>query len=394
MMKEDAFDINETRCGPNGWTALFFALGELNEPHDEKAVKLVLGAPGVDVNAPGHLGQSVLLVQCGLGRSRNVELLLADPRVDVNQVDLEGHSPLYTAANHGMDRCVELLLADPRMDVNQVNTITGAFPLFTAANQGRDSCVELLLSDPRVDVNQVDAVGHSPLFVAANQGKDRCLALLLADDRVDVCRASADGMTPLLSACMQLMTSMDQVGAGGGNDPARCLVLMLKSRRLPKHNVEETIRRMGHCMPTRRQIDAAAAGGEPLDAEQKMCRIVIPVLLAHLQGEFRWCTHCLKLTPDVNLHRCGGCKQVGYCDEAPPGQKPCHEAHWKAHKKECKQFQAEEAEMRKAEEDADEGAGGKEGERGGEGGAGGGNEGDGKKKKRGGGKKKKGRRKE
>ena len=73
------------------------------------------------------------------------------------------------------------------------------------------------------------------------------------------------------------MTSMDQVGVAGGNDPARCLVLMLRSRRLPKHNVEETIRMMGDSMPTRRQIDAAAAGGEPLDAQQKTCRIVLPV---------------------------------------------------------------------------------------------------------------------
>ena len=141
---------------------------------------------------------------------------------------------------------------------------------------------------------------------------------------------------------MELMHSMDQVGAAGDNDPARCLVLMLRSRRLPKHNVEETIRMMGGRMPTRRQIDAAAAGGEPLDPEQKLCRIVIPVLLAHLKGEFRWCAHCLKLTPDVDLHRCGGCNQVGYCDEVPPGQKPCHKAHWKAgHKQECKRFQAE-----------------------------------------------------
>ena len=105
---------------------------------------------------------------------------------------------------------------------------------------------------------------------------------------------------------------MDQVGAPEGNDPARCLVLMLKSRRIPKHSVEETIVYMGQCMPTRRMIDTAEAGGEPLEPVQKMARLVIPVLLAQLKGEFRWCAHCLKLTPDVDLHRCGGCKQVGY----------------------------------------------------------------------------------
>jgi hypothetical protein len=179
MMKEDAFDINETECmlserynlvGPEVLIALHFALGGENEPHDEKAVKLVLGAPGVDVNVQNHLGQSVLLIQCSWGKSRNLELLLADPRVDVNQVNL--------------------------------------------------------------------STGSSPLYIAANVGNDRCLALLLADDRVDVCRAGANEKTPLLSACIYLMTSMDQVSAGGGNHPARCHVRNLKSRRHPQHTVE------------------------------------------------------------------------------------------------------------------------------------------------------------
>jgi len=70
--------------------------------------------------------------------------------------------------------------------------------------------------------------------------------------------------------------------------------------------------------------------------------MLVPVLEAQLRGERRWCAHCLKLTPDVDLHRCGGCKQVGYCDLAPPGQKPCHVLHWKAgHKQECARLQAE-----------------------------------------------------
>ena len=135
------------------------------------------------------------------------------------------------------------------------------------------------MADPRVDPNQVGGVnGETPLNVAANMGRDRCVELLLSDPRVDVSRPSARGQTPLVSACMQLMKSMDQVGAAGGNDPARTLVIMLKSRRIPKHNVEETITFMGNSMPTRRQIDAAEAGGEPLHAQQKTCRIVLPVL--------------------------------------------------------------------------------------------------------------------
>ena len=54
--------------------------------------------------------------------------------------------------------------------------------------------------------------------------------MLLADKRVDVCRAAVRGQNPLVAACVQLMDSIDRFGATDGrNDPARCLVLMLKS---------------------------------------------------------------------------------------------------------------------------------------------------------------------
>ena len=91
---------------------------------------------------------------------------------------------------------------------------------------------------------------------------------------------------------------------------------------------------------------------------------------------------------------CGGCNQVGYCDEVPPGQKPCHKAHWKAgHKQECQRFQAEAKAAAEA-AGGDGSAGGMSGGDAGEGAAGGGDGGEGQKKKRGGGKKKKGRRKD
>jgi hypothetical protein len=402
-MKEDGFDIRTTRCGPNGPCALGFALGGEGEPYDEKAVKLALGMPGVDVNATDDTGQSLLWNQCYMGRSRSVKLLLTDPRVDPNLAEgLHGMTPLYFVSFKGMDRCVEALLSDPRVDPNIANTVNGNTPLHIAAEGGHDRCVEVLLADPRVDPNLCALDGATPLFIAASESSDGCVDLFLADKRIDVCRA-ASGQTPLLSACVQLMKSMDQVGVGGGNDPARTLVIMLKSRRIPKHNLEESIAFLFKFMPNRRQIHNAEVGGEPLQPAHKMTRLVLPVLMSQLKGDFRWCAHCLKLTPDVDLNRCGGCNQVGYCEEAPPGQKkPCHVLHWKAgHKQECARFAAEAEAEAKAEEEAAEAeakaaeeeraAKGKGGGKGGAGGAGGAGGGGGGGKKKGRGKKKKGR---
>ena len=41
-MKEESFDINKTKCGPNGRCALAFALGVEDDPIHEETVKMVL----------------------------------------------------------------------------------------------------------------------------------------------------------------------------------------------------------------------------------------------------------------------------------------------------------------------------------------------------------------
>ena len=210
------------------------------------------------------------------GMDRIVEFLLADLRVDPNLGDSDGCTPLFTAISMGMDRCVEVLLSDPRIDPNIANTVNGFAPLHIAADLGHDRYVERFLADSRVDPNMRDFKGNTPLSIAAQHGMDGCVELFLADKRVDVCEGGVDGQPPLISACVQLMESMDQVGAPGGKDPARVLVLMLKSRRIPKHNLKESITHLFKYMPNRRQIHNAEVGGEPLTPQQKMTRLFPP----------------------------------------------------------------------------------------------------------------------
>ena len=109
------------------------------------------------------------------------------------------------------------------------------------------------------------------------------------------------GLIPLVMACVQLAMSMDQVGAVGGNDPARVLVIMLKSRRITPQCPAESIAWLRTRMPTPRMIHNAEVGGEPLSSNEKMARFILPVLLlliAQARGEFRYCAHCLRLTPE------------------------------------------------------------------------------------------------
>jgi ankyrin repeat protein len=317
---------------------LDFACGGQGDPYDADAVKLALRMPGMDINRMNPKGETVIEKQCSSGRSRNVALLLADARLNPNLLNPGGALQSYG----------------------------GGTPLTVSAGHGSVLCLKLLLADHRVDPNLRASDGRAPLYLAAHENKVACVEVLLADGRVDVCLGlphhSTGTWSPLVGSCVQLMKSMNnQVGTVEGIDPTRSLVIMLKSRRIPADNLMISIAVL--------QRIASQCGG----SDRKAARFIIPILEAQAKGEFRWCGHCLKLTPDVDLNRCGGCNQVGYCEEAPPGQtKPCHVLHWKAgHKQECARFAAE-ADERVAAEDA--GAGGMGGGEsdGGEGGAGGG----------------------
>jgi hypothetical protein len=156
--------------------------------------------------------------------------------------------------------------------------------------------------------------------------------------------------------------------------------------------MKENIAFLRHCMPTRRQIATAEAGGKPLNSGQKMARLIMPVLEAELRGEHRWCAWCHKLTPDRDLDKCARCNEVSYCrplnrrqlegghysagmsaEEIERRQREiadCQRLDWKAeHKHNCARFKAEAEAAKEAEAGA---AGAAGGGRSGEGAAGGG----------------------
>ena len=130
-------------------------------------------------------------------------------------------------------------------------------------------------------------------------------------------------MTPLAAACIAIVQSTERMGMQDGrniegdrdsDDPTRCLVLLLRSRRVSMLTLIETIATLRqHHMPSKEQIAGALAGGKPLTKRQKGARLTVPVLEAQIRGDRRWCAGCLRLTPDKDLAICSGCYQVGYC---------------------------------------------------------------------------------
>ena len=86
---------------------------------------------------------------------------------------------------------------------------------------------------------------------------------------------------------MQLMHAIDQIGAP--ELPTRCLVLLLKSRRISDYYMKESIAFLRQrAMPTPRQIATAEAGGKPLTSFHKMALLIMPVMTLLIMPVLRW----------------------------------------------------------------------------------------------------------
>jgi ankyrin repeat protein len=280
-------------------------------------------------------GDTGLIIASREGRVDIVRALLqVDQAVEhVRMASNIGDTGLALAALKGHTDVVRALLeVDPSVEhVRTVNN-TGDTGLILAAWKGHTDAVRALLEvDPSMEhVQMATTKGTTAIHLAAQFGQHACMSLLL-ETGADVNATANSGRSPLYLACYAIMTAAEQFGTQDGrmnnsDDPTRCLVLLLQSRKLTMRNITRTIIRLRRNMPSKQQVAEAEAGGEPLTIVHKGARLAVPVLEAELRGERRWCAGCRRLTPDQNLDICTGCRQVGYC--VPPTEE---QQHWMYH---------------------------------------------------------------
>ena len=202
-------DANWANEDENGTTPLVLAA---QKGHTE-CVRLLLAAPGIDVNKANKDGTTPLSWAAQKGHTENVSLLLAAPGININQVDSKGITPLFWAASWNHTECVRLLLAAPGIDINLADT-TGLTPFICAAGHGHTECVSLLLNAPGIDVNQTSQKGNTALCLATYYNRTECVNLLLNTPGIDVNMGIPNGDTPLMIAacnghteCLRLLLS-------------------------------------------------------------------------------------------------------------------------------------------------------------------------------------------
>ena len=173
VMSQADFDINHTICPSSGYPLLLHVVRAITaETLEEDCLVRVLSMGGLDANATFEefgvpVAATVLCFAAAMGHEACIRLLLGAPGIDVNRPDLtRGRSPLWAAVASGHEACTRLLLGAPGIDVNQPDSIGGVSPLSAAASEGQDSCVEMLLSAPGIDVNIVAKSGDNVLTAA------------------------------------------------------------------------------------------------------------------------------------------------------------------------------------------------------------------------------------
>ena len=123
----------------NGRSALFLAV----DKNHVDCVRLLLTAPGTDVNTPNVNNITPLWVSAISGHAECMRLLLTVPEINVNHADEDGETALYWAAQQGHKECVRMLLAAPGINVN-CTTSSGATPLQRATANGHRECANML----------------------------------------------------------------------------------------------------------------------------------------------------------------------------------------------------------------------------------------------------------
>ena len=165
-------------------------------------VKLLLAAPGINVNLAEKSGSAPLSIAVEQRHVEVVGLLLAAPGINVNTKLLKSDAtPLNIAAERGWEDIVRLLLDALDIDIN-ARKADRATALFCAAQNNFPRIVEQLVRRG-ANVNLALSKGTSPLCRAAGDGYVEVVRVLLRAPAIEVDRATDDGTVPLSIASQE-----------------------------------------------------------------------------------------------------------------------------------------------------------------------------------------------
>lgn len=133
-------------------------------------VKLLVHARGIDVNYRGnsHYSSQALVLSATLGKSAAVRQLLLAPGIDINARNWYGSTALLGASSEGHDDIARMLMA-AGIDVN-VGDNSGFTPLMMASRNGQVASVAELLSFRNINIDARNRYGRTAEDIARSGG--------------------------------------------------------------------------------------------------------------------------------------------------------------------------------------------------------------------------------
>lgn len=201
-------------------------------------VKLLLAAPGVDVNVQDEWDLTPLCLAAEAGHIEVVKLLLAMPGINVNNPTSFANTPIFLAKRGGHQAVVDLLMNTPGVDVDafkrrqnamDVLRAFGVFPqdymerMAVAARTGNLEVVKLLLA-AGCNPNYSRFPEYMPLYQAALNGHTEVVRALLATPEIRVinaCREAEWTELHLVSAAGLTDKVEDLIRFGGVNEKSK-----------------------------------------------------------------------------------------------------------------------------------------------------------------------------
>ena len=154
---------------------------------------------------------------------------------------------------------------------------------------GVDQCVRALVATPVVDLTHPgSSYGRTPLHAAALHGHDECVQTLHGTPGTDVECVDRAGVNVLVAACSAIMNALGHIGSA---DTTRVLVRLLTSRQMTVPILRHAISVMQPIAPCDdAEVAAMEVCGEGRDKQQKVVRLLLPVLqAAESLGQRRGC---------------------------------------------------------------------------------------------------------
>jgi ankyrin repeat protein len=161
-----------------------------------QVVKIVIVAPGVDLNYTDSYGKRMLHYASIIGVT-DVVTLMIHCGTAVNAADAKGYTALHHACRYGQTETVKVLVKEGA-HLNRVRSILqGESPLHLAVGGGFYETVEALIQlGARVNVISADDKKQTPLHKAIT-GKKYDVIRLLCENGADLSLNDAKGRTPL-----------------------------------------------------------------------------------------------------------------------------------------------------------------------------------------------------